>query len=90
MLYPEFPISCVMVISFVAALLPYTAKVYEHSKVYLRQVKQNLGKKYDKKLARTLRPLAIGIGSFGRVDKELLPEFIRNVTGYASDLLLTF
>lgn len=88
--YPSIPISSLMSFLFVITLLPYAAKAYENSRVYVRQLNQNLRKKYDIKLARTLRPLAIEIGPFGRIDKKLMPEIIKHLTDYTTELLITF
>lgn len=90
LIYPSVPITSLMSFVFVITLLPYAAKVYEKSTVYVRQLNQNLNKKYDRKLAKTLRPIAIEIGQFGRIDKCLLPEVIKHLTDYTTELLITF
>lgn len=73
---------------FVFTLIPYAAKIFENSRGYLRQL--NLRAKYDRRLCKSLRPLDIEIGPFGRVDIGLLPVVMKYFSDYTSNLLVTF
>lgn len=87
---PSSPISWGMALLFIVTLLPFAAMVFENSSVYLKKLSRNAFSKHDRKLFRTLRPLSIGIGPFGRVDNGLKQEVINYLMEYTSNLLITF
>lgn len=62
--------------------------VFEDSSSHLKEWNKELSKKYEKKVVRSLRPLAIVIGRFGQVRKELLPEVIKCMVDNTVNLLI--
>lgn len=89
-LYPIAPIACFLGTLFLVTLLPYAARIFENSNTYLMRMSRNLSKKYDKRLVKSLRPLSICIGPFGKVDQDLLPTALKYLIDYTSSLLITF
>lgn len=89
-LYPVIPITTGICIVFVFTLLPVAAGVYENSRVYITQFRQTARSKLDKMVAKTLKPMAIGIGPFGRVDNGLKQNIITYWMECTSNLLITF
>lgn len=66
-------------------LAPFGAKTWgldENSNEYLQQLRKNLRSKHDIRLAKSVRPLAIRIGPFGRMDKCLCTHIVRYFTEY--------
>lgn len=88
-LYPIIPTSCGMACFFLA-IIPLAANVFEDSASYLKETGKGLSKKDERKVVRSLRPLAIEIGPFGRLDKALLPEVIKTIIDNTANLLVTF
>lgn len=74
-LYPVIVGADAIGILFAVTLIPYAAKAFENSDQYLQRQSRGLSGKYDRRLVKSLRPLAIAIGPFGRVDKGLCTEF---------------
>lgn len=90
MLYPIVPVTMVISIGFGVTLATWGAKVLDNSETYLRQLSRKARGKYDRRVVKSLRPLRIAIGRFGRVDKELCTEIWERFTDYTSSLLITY
>lgn len=81
LLIPAAPATCLASIAFILTLAPYAGKVYEKSRTYLGKVGQNSNRQIDKNMVKSLRPLDIEIGPYGRVDRGLLPEIRKSLIG---------
>lgn len=90
LVYPVIPGSCGSAVFFLVTLVPNAAKVYEDSNSYLTQLSKNLSDKYDRLVAKSLRPLGIQVGPFGWVEKGLLLAELKCCSENTGSLLITF
>lgn len=90
LIYPTAPFTALLNTLFDFTLIPFAAKVYEKSGVYLTRLRMKLVKMRDRKAAKAFTPLAIEVGPFGRVKHGLLPVILKSVADNTSDLLIMF
>lgn len=88
--YPFIPMATSVTSIFAFTLISYGSMVFESSKDYLVQLRQNVKNKHDRRLVKSLRPVAMSIGPFGQMDKGLCTAVTKYFTECTGNLLITF
>ncbi|OXA36823.1 hypothetical protein Fcan01_28421 [Folsomia candida] len=87
-LYPLLPVTARFTLTFQFTLLPQAAEVYEKSVDFVGLVRRGCTGKYERKVAKSLRPVGIRCGPFGMISSRWTVQVANAVTDNTITLLM--
>lgn len=91
MIYPVAPFTSLVAAVTFMTLLPQAAETHKNSSRFLASVKSHLcERKYDRKVAYSLRPIGARCGPFGIITNKWVSKFLETDLNYTFTALLTF
>lgn len=89
-LYLTFPVTSMIGFVGLVTILPQAAMIWEDSSRFLKLLRGKCLSRYEMRLARSLRKVAINVGPFRPVTKVWMTSILWKIVNYTIDLLLTF
>lgn len=90
LVYPLLPATTVLGVSFLITLLPQAAEGYEKSIEFVDFTRRKCTVKYEKKVAKSLRPNGARCGPFGMISNKWTTRVADSMADSTVTLLLTF
>lgn len=90
MVYPLLPATAGFALAFQFTLLPQAAEGYEKSVDFVAFARKMCTVKFERKVARSLRPIGARCGPFGMISNKWTVKVANAVTDSTVTLLLTF
>ncbi|OXA44705.1 hypothetical protein Fcan01_20434 [Folsomia candida] len=90
MIYPLIPFCNAVALIFLVILLPQAARAKENSSKLFSTLRKQFVSKYEKRVAKSLRPIGIACGPVGMISNKWAGKVMEVILNYSVTLLLTF